>query len=187
MAEEENPTEIGAFLKEELDKSGFSIRELGKRAGIDPTHISRVINGRSHASPGFLRKISSHLIGTTYHELMNIAGFIDTEEETFEGASLEELESHITNLTAQLLSALARYTEKKFAPVSAGEVEPIDQELETQRTAISMLWESTKAADARGLLGFLNEDDIVMLARDIAQLEIRQRGVLRTVIEEFRR
>lgn len=73
---------FGAYLKQSIQKRGYSYRQLSILADIDHTYISKIVNGKmGPPSPEILKKLSKPL-GVSYEELMEKAGYIDLPKRT---------------------------------------------------------------------------------------------------------
>lgn len=68
---------FGQFLHTWLERNELSIRELSRISGVDPGHISKVINEKIKPTPSFIRKIAPYIFGVSYSQLMKHAGFLD--------------------------------------------------------------------------------------------------------------
>lgn len=67
---------FGQYLKEIINKRGYSYRQLAMLADIDHTYISKIVNGKTGTpSPEILKKLSRPL-GVPYQELMAAAGYL---------------------------------------------------------------------------------------------------------------
>lgn len=53
--------QFAEIVKAELTENNISIRELGRRTGIDPSEISRYLNGKQPPGPATMEKILSAL------------------------------------------------------------------------------------------------------------------------------
>jgi transcriptional regulator with XRE-family HTH domain len=61
MGTQSAPEQAQPTLKDLRLKRGLSVRELGRRTGIDPTHLSRVERGRAHLSVDALARVAQAL------------------------------------------------------------------------------------------------------------------------------
>ncbi len=69
-------------LKDFRKLKGFTIRELADRSGVSAAYISQLENGnRGVPSPEILLKLSEGL-NVSYNELMKLAGYLETREQT---------------------------------------------------------------------------------------------------------
>lgn len=67
-------------LRDMRKMKGFTIRELADRSGVSAAYISQLENGnRGIPSPDVLMKLSEGL-NTSYSELMDIAGYLETSQ-----------------------------------------------------------------------------------------------------------
>ncbi|TXK86006.1 helix-turn-helix domain-containing protein [Paenibacillus sp. N3.4] len=79
-------------LKDMRKLKGFTIRELADRSGVSAAYISQLENGnRGIPSPDVLMKLSEGL-NTSYSELMEIAGYLESSPST------QEFQSNPVNL-----------------------------------------------------------------------------------------
>ncbi|OPH57183.1 transcriptional regulator [Paenibacillus ferrarius] len=79
-------------LKDMRKLKGFTIRELADRSGVSAAYISQLENGnRGIPSPEVLMKLSEGL-NTSYSELMDIAGYLESSPST------ENFQSNPVNL-----------------------------------------------------------------------------------------
>jgi len=66
-------------LKDIRKTRGFTIREVAGRSGVSAAYISQLENGqRGTPSPDILQKLSEGL-ESSYSQLMQIAGYLDTD------------------------------------------------------------------------------------------------------------
>lgn len=73
---------FGTYLKQAIQKRGYSYRQVSILADIDHTYISKIVNGKmGPPSPEILKKLSKPL-GVSYEELMEKAGYIDLPKRT---------------------------------------------------------------------------------------------------------
>ncbi|MGY0433373.1 helix-turn-helix domain-containing protein [Bacillus rugosus] len=72
--DEKKKNQLGALLKEHLQKNSLSLRELSERTQIDKATISRIINGKRKANLNHLQRFSDSL-GVSFDELMTAAGY----------------------------------------------------------------------------------------------------------------
>ncbi|OAS14262.1 helix-turn-helix domain-containing protein [Paenibacillus oryzisoli] len=79
-------------LRDMRKMKGFTIRELADRSGVSAAYISQLENGnRGIPSPDVLMKLSEGL-NTSYSELMDIAGYLETSQAN------QQFESNPVNL-----------------------------------------------------------------------------------------
>ncbi|MFW6030004.1 MAG: LexA family protein [Halanaerobiales bacterium] len=70
---------LGGFLKDMLNKTNYSIRELARKADINHSYLSRLIRGEVKTpSPDILKKIADQL-PCSYTELMIKAGYLNND------------------------------------------------------------------------------------------------------------
>ncbi|WP_067622823.1 helix-turn-helix transcriptional regulator [Alicyclobacillus acidiphilus] len=182
-----NVTAVAEHIKDQLMQSGMSVRQLAKESGINQSHISRVLNGHVGLTPDFLRRLAPYLVGTSYRELMRVAGFIDNAGDESKPETIQEVEQHISNLTADLLAYLAQYSELKFAPATKTNAPQLKSEIETQISVVKTLWSAVREGEGANLLGFMRDDNLLTLASDLSRLSKSQTGIIRALVEEFRR
>ncbi|MFD1677434.1 helix-turn-helix transcriptional regulator [Alicyclobacillus fodiniaquatilis] len=182
-----NVTAVAEHIKNQLEQSGMSVRQLSKESGINQSHISRVLNGHVGLTPDFLRRLAPYLIGTSYRELMRVAGFIDSDNSTSKPESIEEVEQHISDLTAELLAYLAQYSELKFTPATKTNFVQLKAEIDTQIAVVKTLWSAVREGEGARLIGFIRDEDLLTLASDLSRLSKSQTGIIRALVEEFRR
>ena len=68
-------SKIQNYLQDELDKRGWSMSEMGRRAGISPAQVANVVGGRSQAGADFCIGIARALQVSPVH-LLELAGVI---------------------------------------------------------------------------------------------------------------
>jgi len=70
---------ISEYIKNKREENGLSQRQLAELSKVSNTEIWQIENGkRKKVQPSILRSMAPHL-GTTYEELMKIAGYISNE------------------------------------------------------------------------------------------------------------
>lgn len=91
--------EFGMYLKNLRKENNLSIRQLAERSNVSNAYLSQVENGkRSVPSPEILKRLSEQL-NTSYDELMNEAGYIETTNENpLQDKALEDLFNIIVNI-----------------------------------------------------------------------------------------
>lgn len=72
--------ELRAWLSSELEKRGWSYRELARRADISNALVSRTLSGDMKASPDFCIKVAIAL-GEPPEKLMRLAGILSGSED----------------------------------------------------------------------------------------------------------
>ncbi|WP_425060200.1 hypothetical protein SCACP_08690 [Sporomusa carbonis] len=72
---------FGEYLKQIMEDRKIGVNALGELSGISGSHISRIINGqRSAPSPKTIKKFATAL-NTSYEELMQAAGHINSTKD----------------------------------------------------------------------------------------------------------
>ncbi|ELK47776.1 UNVERIFIED_CONTAM: helix-turn-helix domain-containing protein [Halobacillus marinus] len=73
-------TKLGEYLKERMGLLALSMREIGRRAGIDPAVVSKIMNGRRRATPAHLEKLAG-VLDVPLKDLYRLADYPLDEEE----------------------------------------------------------------------------------------------------------
>lgn len=71
---------LATLIANELERQGWSARELGRRSGYTGAYISRIIAGEQKGTFDFCAAIAPHL-GKTPEELFRLVGLLPTEPE----------------------------------------------------------------------------------------------------------
>ena len=83
--------DLRSYLIQIRKERGFSQRDLAEKSGVSPAEISRVESGfRQKPSPAVLRAIAETLV-ISYPFLMQLAGYMDGEENGEEQPATEEV------------------------------------------------------------------------------------------------
>ena len=83
--------DLRSYLIQIRKERGFSQRDLAEKSGVSPAEISRVESGfRQKPSPAVLRAIAETLV-ISYPFLMQLAGYMDGEENSEEQPATEEV------------------------------------------------------------------------------------------------
>ena len=83
--------DLRSYLIQIRKERGFSQRDLAEKSGVSPAEISRVESGfRQKPSPAVLRAIAETLV-ISYPFLMQLAGYMDGEENGGEQPATEEV------------------------------------------------------------------------------------------------
>ena len=83
--------DLRSYLIQIRKERGFSQRDLAEKSGVSPAEISRVESGfRQKPSPAVLRAIAETLV-ISYPFLMQLAGYMDGEENSGEQPATEEV------------------------------------------------------------------------------------------------
>ena len=83
--------DLRSYLIQIRKERGFSQRDLAEKSGVSPAEISRVESGfRQKPSPAVLRAIAETLV-ISYPYLMQLAGYMDGEENDGEQPATEEV------------------------------------------------------------------------------------------------
>ena len=85
------------FLKNKINQSELSLREIGEKAGVNHSYIWKIINNKIDTipSPAILKKLSV-VLPVTYDELMNHANYIDSDKyEIYVADSNDSIEDKI--------------------------------------------------------------------------------------------
>jgi transcriptional regulator with XRE-family HTH domain len=81
--------EFGKYLKGLRESYDISIRELAKLSGVSNSYISQLETGkRGTPKPDILQKLAPHL-NVSYEELMQAAGYINTENDNIPVVKVE--------------------------------------------------------------------------------------------------
>lgn len=120
-------------LKDMRKLKGFTIRELADRSGVSAAYISQLENGnRGVPSPEVLMKLSEGL-NTSYSELMEIAGYLESAQ------PVQEYQSDPVNLRRFI-----RENELMFDGIV---LTPADKEW-VERMLTVLFWKERKAREA---------------------------------------
>lgn len=84
------------WLRGEIEERGWTIRELGRRSGINPGTLSYVLNYERGAGPGFCQKIAA-TFGEPPEKIFRLAGLLPSVPEL--QADWEELMFYYNRLT----------------------------------------------------------------------------------------
>ena len=95
---------LGVILKARRQERGLTLTQLGSLAGIHPSHVGRLEQGKRSLSGPILRKLVKPL-GFGETELLKIAGFMS--EDAFDVDKLkqkikEEITDTLTNLCRKI-------------------------------------------------------------------------------------
>lgn len=89
-----NDTNLGKYVKQTIDKNGWTIRQAAMKIGVSPAYLSKLINKKSDSNPKpkTLEKLAMGL-KVPQSDLMNLAGYtpsVDklTVEPTSDGATI---------------------------------------------------------------------------------------------------
>lgn len=94
--------EFSSYLKDLINKRGYSYRKLGGLSGVNHTYISKICGGSSGTpSPEILRKLSSPLC-IPYEELLKAAGYLLAENKpAYTPGTGEKLLLRVARLTPE--------------------------------------------------------------------------------------
>ncbi|MGC4375886.1 helix-turn-helix transcriptional regulator [Fictibacillus sp. Mic-4] len=100
--------QFGLYFAELREKSGYeSQRQLSIVSGVSNGTIARIEDGTQKPKPSTLKKLSKHLKNVTYKELMEAAGYIESNsdpEEEYDFRKDESISREAKELIEQLLS-----------------------------------------------------------------------------------
>ncbi|QSO49173.1 helix-turn-helix domain-containing protein [Alicyclobacillus mengziensis] len=180
---QETGVSFGEFVKRLLETNGMSMRDLAGRAGIDQAHVTRVLNGKRNPTASFVRKIAKHLIGTSYEELLIVAGIVDAvrDDENDEPLGIEKLESKIREASTRLIRLYQLYSKTSHQPRDID----TENEFNVQTAVLSWLWESSKNDMVVEHLGYFLDMDKVVLASKLQGLKKQQLGIVNLLLAEF--
>lgn len=88
---------IGEHIKLIRERKGLSINQLALYSSVSAAHISRIERGLREPTPHVLKKISKAL-KIPYEELMETAGYLDSQESTYKyslNLSYEQLAENV--------------------------------------------------------------------------------------------
>lgn len=98
-----NDTDLGKYVKQTIDKNGWTIRQAAMKIGVSPAYLSKLINKKSDSNPKpkTLEKLAMGL-KVPQSDLMNLAGYtpsVDklTVEPTSDGATISATTKWITS------------------------------------------------------------------------------------------
>ncbi|MDT0160381.1 MULTISPECIES: helix-turn-helix domain-containing protein [Bacillus] len=84
---------FGESFKIIRTSSGYkSARQLANKVGVSNATISRIENNSQKPDPETLKLISQHLSNTSYDELMRLAGYVNTSNDTSKNLTPKENE-----------------------------------------------------------------------------------------------
>ncbi len=120
-----NREALNRWIEEKITASGLSLRELGRRSGIDQSGISKVLNGQRDGGLEFYVKIAQ--VFNAVPEMLQVAGIVG--DETGADLSLLELFRIIRRLSPEqqrevetfvdyLLSKPGKATDDKTSPAA---------------------------------------------------------------------
>lgn len=157
--------------------------ELAKRAGMKPSYLYRVLGGKVNATPEFLRRIASHLQGTSLQELMAVAGHLTPDDEP-ENETMEDLELRMEDLSSKLSAAMTKYI-KVQADQYGNRKAGARMEIDTVQLILKILPESVRYAQVDIEFRFLEDDESRGLVRTINSLQPEQKAILASVANEI--
>lgn len=98
-----NDTNLGKYVKQTIDKNGWTIRQAAMKIGVSPAYLSKLINKKSDSNPKpkTLEKLAMGL-KVPQSDLMNLAGYTPsldklTFEPTSDGATISATTKWITS------------------------------------------------------------------------------------------
>ncbi|MFR0567994.1 LexA repressor [Lentilactobacillus parabuchneri] len=98
-----NDTNLGKYVKQTIDKNGWTIRQAAMKIGVSPAYLSKLINKKSDSNPKpkTLEKLAMGL-KVPQSDLMNLAGYTPsldklTVEPTSDGATISATTKWITS------------------------------------------------------------------------------------------
>ena len=98
---------LSTFMNEELNKRGWSQRELARRSGLSPTSISEVMSGKRGPGKRFCRAIANALQVPT-ERIFQEAGIITPPPDT---SLFNELINVAKNLSEENQQKLVEYAQ----------------------------------------------------------------------------
>lgn len=108
-----NAIDFGEWLREKIDDSGMTYREIGRRAGFSHATISNIING--HRKPGikFCRAIAKALV-IPPDTVLRMAGLLPTMAD-FEGdLTFAELWDVVRNMSLEERIEVLAYAQMRY-------------------------------------------------------------------------
>jgi len=113
---EEKWRKFGQFLREEMQKARVKHKEVASKAGIDPIHLSRLVNGHSGAKSNTItdivnaiNELSKSGYKVNLELTLNKAGFTTDDLTTQEAiAGLEDLEPEAQKIAKRQIQAIIK-------------------------------------------------------------------------------
>jgi transcriptional regulator with XRE-family HTH domain len=97
------------FVFSKLGEQNLSLRDIAQKTGIQPSHLSEVVNGKRNPSAKLLNKLADNL-GIPRIELYNAAGLVNLEDDEQFITQLREVLSKEPQFR-KLLEMLLRFQE----------------------------------------------------------------------------
>lgn len=104
--------ELRAWLSQEVDRRGWSYRELARRAGISPALISRTLSGDMHPSADFCIKVAQAL-DESPEKVLRLAGILHTSPAS-DTSTLQELIELARSLPPEEQEELLKYARYRY-------------------------------------------------------------------------
>lgn len=79
MSPEQNPEQLGNYLRELRNRKRLTLREVEEQSGASGSYLSQVEQGKRQPSAELLRKIAP-TYGASVKELLSMAGYLDEPE-----------------------------------------------------------------------------------------------------------
>ncbi len=91
--------ELGAYIKGQLQRRGWSLRVLAERAGISPSTLSNLFRGKGQPGADTLQKVAGALEINEAH-LLRLAGYLEDSPQGLHNADAIDLARQIEELPA---------------------------------------------------------------------------------------
>jgi len=101
---------LNKWIEAKLRLTGWSMRELARRAGLNQSYVSRVLSGRDNPGAKFYQGVAKAFdIPLSSIEILDKEGIVPDDEEPLEDMSFGEWRAVLGQLTASQRIELLKY------------------------------------------------------------------------------